>query len=99
MRGARRVIAPSSDTAARLGRHFQDLEIQVQPHAAPTAPAALPSRPGEAKVIRVALIGAIGDHKGYRILLECARDARARRLPLEFVVIGYTCLLYTSRCV
>jgi hypothetical protein len=38
----------------------------------------------------VALIGAIGEHKGYRLLLACARDARARRLPLEFVVIGYT---------
>jgi hypothetical protein len=40
--------------------------------------------------VRVALIGAIGEHKGYRILLACARDARARRLPIEFVVIGYT---------
>ncbi len=36
------------------------------------------------------LIGAIGGHKGYQVLLGCARDAAARRLPLEFVVIGYT---------
>jgi len=36
------------------------------------------------------LIGAIGEHKGYRILLECARDALARGLDLEFVVVGYT---------
>jgi GT2 family glycosyltransferase len=90
LRGARRVIAPSGDTATRLRRHFQDLEIQVQPHAAPVMPAALPSRPAKGNGVRVALIGALGDHKGYQILLDCARDAIARRLPLEFVVIGYT---------
>jgi GT2 family glycosyltransferase len=90
LRGARRVIAPSADTAARLQRHFEDLQVHVQPHAQELAPTALVPPPPADKVVRVALIGAIGTHKGYRILLECARDARARRLPLEFVVIGYT---------
>ncbi len=100
--GARRVTAPSSDTANRLRRYFGDLEVDVQPHT-PFAPppAAAPREPRESREpriatspgatpVRVALIGAIGAHKGFRILLECARDARARRLPLEFVVIGYT---------
>ncbi|MHB8478308.1 MAG: glycosyltransferase [Steroidobacteraceae bacterium] len=89
LRAARRVVAPSDDTAARLRRHFRDLPVDVQPHALPVAlppPAPAVSSP----VLRVALIGAIGRHKGYRILLRCARDARARRLPIEFVVIGYT---------
>jgi GT2 family glycosyltransferase len=90
LRGARRVISPSSDTATRLRRHFPDLDVQVQPHAAPVVPSPLPSRTAKAKTFRVALIGAIGEHKGYRLLLQCARDARARRLPLEFIVIGYT---------
>jgi hypothetical protein len=36
------------------------------------------------------LLGAIGQHKGYDVLLACAKDAVKRRLPLEFVVIGYT---------
>jgi GT2 family glycosyltransferase/glycosyltransferase involved in cell wall biosynthesis len=39
---------------------------------------------------RVAIIGAIGTEKGYDIILDCARDAARRDLPLEFVVIGYT---------
>jgi GT2 family glycosyltransferase len=90
LRGARRVTAPSPDTATRLRRHFSGLTVHVQPHAAPVAATPLPSRDARRKVIRVALIGAIGDHKGYNVLLRCARDARARRLPLEFVVIGYT---------
>jgi hypothetical protein len=36
------------------------------------------------------VVGAIGQHKGYDRILACARDAAARDLPLEFVVIGYT---------
>ncbi len=91
LRAARRVIAPSADTAARLRRYFSDLNVEVQPHAAPVPAPAPPSAPATAgKAIRVALIGAIGEHKGYRVLLDCARDAHTRRLPIEFIVIGYT---------
>jgi hypothetical protein len=35
-------------------------------------------------------VGAIGVHKGYEVLLECARDAHQRDLDLEFVVVGHT---------
>ncbi len=90
LHGARRVVAPSADAAARLRRHFPALDVQVQPHSAAVPVTPLPLRSPKAKIFRVALIGAIGEHKGYRILLHCARDARLRRLPLEFVVIGYT---------
>jgi glycosyltransferase involved in cell wall biosynthesis len=90
LRGARRVIAPSADAAARLQRHFVDLKVAVEPHTKTIVPIALPPRTEPRATVRVVLMGAIGEHKGYRILLECARDARARRLPLEYVVIGYT---------
>jgi GT2 family glycosyltransferase len=90
LRGARRVTVPSPDTAARLRRHFSDLDVRVQPHAAPAVPTLPALRDAARKMVRVALVGAIGDHKGYKVLLGCARDARLRRLPLEFVVIGYT---------
>jgi GT2 family glycosyltransferase/glycosyltransferase involved in cell wall biosynthesis len=90
LRGARRVIAPSADTAARLRRHFEDLPVAVLP-LSPPLPARPPLRRTEKrKAVRIALLGAIGEHKGYEVLLECARQARALRLPLEFVVIGYT---------
>jgi glycosyltransferase involved in cell wall biosynthesis len=90
LRAARRVIAPSRDTAERIKRHFDGLDVHVQPHAPPVAPAPLQPRRHAAKTVRVALMGAIGDHKGYSLLLKCARDARKRGLPLEFVVIGHT---------
>lgn len=90
LRAARRVVAPTHDTAGRMRRHFRDLQVDVQPHALPVALPPPSARVASNRVLRVALIGAIGQHKGYRILLRCARDARARRLPIEFVVIGYT---------
>jgi hypothetical protein len=40
--------------------------------------------------MRICVIGAIGPHKGYGILLACAEDAAARDLPLDFVIVGYS---------
>jgi hypothetical protein len=90
LRGARRVLAPTRDTAMRLQAHFGDLAVEVRGHGPPRTQMPLPPRTASDERIRVALIGAIGGHKGYKILLACAQDARARRLPLDFVVIGYT---------
>ena len=91
--GARRVFVPSSDVAARLSQYFPSAEISIRPHPEqiPTSAARklVPPRPGRA-VRRVAVVGAIGQHKGFDILHRCARDAVASRTPLQFVVIGYT---------
>ncbi len=38
----------------------------------------------------VCVVGAIGVHKGYDILLACARDAVRRDLDLDFIVVGHT---------
>ena len=103
LRRARHVYAPSTDTAERYQRYLPGLAVTVVPHE----PIELRSRrpipaPLEQRSrTRVALIGGIGDHKGYRVLLACAKEAAARNLPLEFVVIGYThddaALLRTER--
>lgn len=90
LKGASRVLAPSADTAARLQRYFGDVEFTVRPHTRPEVSAFRQPRPADRTALRIALIGAIGTHKGYKVLLECARDARTRKLPIEFVVIGYT---------
>jgi GT2 family glycosyltransferase/glycosyltransferase involved in cell wall biosynthesis len=87
---ARRVVAPSLDTANRLHQYFSGLDIAVRPHSAHLERVVHVPRHSPHEVTRVALIGAIGSHKGYKILLDCARDARLRRLLMEFVVIGYT---------
>jgi GT2 family glycosyltransferase len=87
---SRRVIAPSIDTADRMHRHFSSSKPLVEPIEdddaieEPPPPAA---RDGKS---RVCVLGAIGEHKGYDVLLGCARDAVARDLPLDFVVVGST---------
>jgi GT2 family glycosyltransferase len=56
------------------------------PPALPRA-AGPPAQRGRASVC---VVGAIGVHKGYDILLACARDAVRRDLDLEFIVVGHT---------
>lgn len=89
MASARQVIVPTLDAAARIRRHFPGTKPVVQPweNDAALAPLA-PMRSGAPR--RVCVVGAIGVEKGYEVLLACARDARARSLSLEFVVVGYT---------
>jgi glycosyltransferase involved in cell wall biosynthesis len=38
----------------------------------------------------VAVIGAIGRHKGHEILLRCAQAAAKENLPLHFAILGFT---------
>jgi hypothetical protein len=87
--GAARVIVPTRDVARRLARYFPRLKPVVSPWE-PEPIAARPPRREADALIRVAVLGAIGEHKGYARLLDCARDARSRDLPLEFVVMGHT---------
>jgi glycosyltransferase involved in cell wall biosynthesis len=88
--GANQVIAPSHDAAARLARHFPGISPIVIPHEDDTAVAEPPPVPYVTGTVRVCIAGAIGLHKGFHVLLACARDARQRDLDLTFVVAGTT---------
>jgi glycosyltransferase involved in cell wall biosynthesis len=95
------VIAPSHDAAARLARHFRGISPIVIPHEDDAAVAEPPPIPLVAGTVRVCVAGAIGLHKGFHVLLACARDAKQRALDLTFVVAGTTiddqCLIETDR--
>lgn len=88
--GARRVTAPTRDVAARLLRHIAPRLIEVRPWEDVAPPPARPPRHRRPFRWRVCTIGAVGIQKGYEVLLACARDAAARGLPLEFVVVGFS---------
>ena len=95
MSAARRVVAPSLDTAERISRRLFDsapppnvVASPWEPDVVPPASRTRPTPPGPRR--RVAVIGAIGRQKGFDVLLGCARDAAARDLPLEFVLIGFS---------
>ena len=85
---ARRVIAPARDVADRYRRYFPGLSPEIVAWDSVPAPRTLPNK--VEKRIRVAVIGAIGPHKGYDVLKACAEDAAARDLPLDFIVVGYS---------
>lgn len=91
MNGARRVYCPTRDTAERARKHFPEAHYTVIPHPEEVqAPAPHAQQRQAGRPLRIAVPGAIGAQKGFWLLIECARDTRARGLPLEFCVVGYT---------
>ena len=81
LRGAGRVIAPSSDIATRMQRYFPDVQPQVWPHPE--------LRLDALRVHKVLVLGGLSAIKGIDLFEACVRDAHARRLPLHFEVLGH----------
>jgi len=86
---ADQVFFPSKSTATIYQQHFALPNAQVKPHPEESFTITAPIHT-EHKKFAVAIIGAIGDHKGYQLLLNCAKNALKEDLPLHFVVVGYT---------
>lgn len=89
---ADQVLVPDDDVEMRLQRYFPQIQFSVSPHetidSLNIAAQRLWPQPGEA--LRVVVVGAIGKLKGFDVLLNCARDARLRRLAIQFIVMGYS---------
>ncbi len=88
LRGARCLVAPSRDTAERYARRLGLSGIAVVPHPEAASPA--PARPRRARggTVRVALVGGIGTHKGFELVVALAERAARERRPIAFTVIG-----------
>lgn len=90
--GATKVFAGGADVEARMRRAGFDGAFRIAPH--PTRPASrssAESSPSEGRSRNeVVLIGALSAIKGSARLERLARRALERRLPLRFVVVGYT---------
>ncbi|WP_422409247.1 MULTISPECIES: glycosyltransferase [unclassified Endozoicomonas] len=87
---ARKVITPSKDTKKRINSHFALKNIEAKYHPEPES-TSNPINFDKTDIINVAFIGAIGEHKGFNKLYQCAKHALRFELPLHFTVIGYTC--------
>jgi GT2 family glycosyltransferase len=89
---AENVYVPDDDVLARINKYFPELQATVRPH---TDDRIIPKidQPAIADndQMRVAIIGAIGPHKGFELLRECISLAYHADLPLHFVIVGYTC--------
>src|SRR5690606_741480 len=94
LRSARRVVAPSADTAARIAAMIPGVTPTVVPHPDPLAWSEtgggangrhLARRPG---CRRIVVVGGLSVAKGRRVLERVARRCCDGGLPLEFVVMG-----------
>ena len=83
LKSAARVIAPSQDLARRMREYFPEIKFQVRGHPDFAARST-------AVLHKVLVLGGLTLVKGLKVLEACARDARARNLPLFFKLIGHT---------
>ena len=89
---AHSIIAPSRDSARRIERRF-GREVMVAHWEQPRRLALqdISKAAGQSQPVRICVVGAIGYEKGYTNLLRCARIVAEANMPIEFVVVGYTC--------
>ncbi len=101
LRGASAIHVATTDGVRRLRRHLLGVAPTVAAWATldvPAAPAPAPMPPWP----RICVAGRLTVHKGFQVLLDCARDAASRNLPLDFVLAGRSldddALRATGRC-
>lgn len=88
---ARRVVVPDVDVKRRLAAYYPHAHYLVRPHEnAPDFPPTRAPRLAQRKKWRVVVPGAISVVKGYDVLLASAKAARTMRLPLEFILMGFS---------
>lgn len=101
---ARRVVAPSQDTARRLRRHIPSIKhIEIMPLEDDRAlqMGLLPSRLRHGQAVhkegrqregalRVVLLGGISHWKGYEVVLELGRHIQRNAMPIELILVGST---------
>ena len=91
LRGAAFVTTPTADTARVLSRYWPDLQPQVVAHDyRPAGLEAAPPDAGPEEPVSIGVVGALGPEKGGERVERLAEAARARNLPLRFVVLGDT---------
>lgn len=85
-----RVIAPSTDAAQRLRRHFPSIAPYVRPWTDDVyvLPQGHVPTNSDRQRVRVAVLHDCSPAAGMEVLLNCAADANQRDLPLDFFVIG-----------
>lgn len=88
---ANEVIAPSNSTARIINSYYSDVKIVVKEHSVPKYvhktfnPEFL-----KKDILNIAVIGAIGEQKGSKIIYELVEKIREENLPINIKIIGIT---------
>lgn len=89
--GAYRITAPDTDVMRRMQRYFPTLRISVAPHERSLhGYPALTTPHAAGSALRIGIVGALSATKGARVVEALVKDAQARQLPLEYILIGYS---------
>ena len=88
------VSAPTEAAALRARRITDVAKVAVHPHPEPDLDDAVPlEKPSRGDgVRRIAIVGAIGPHKGAWLIHAMIKDIEHRNLPIHIDIIGYTSL-------
>ncbi|GBQ10738.1 glycosyltransferase [Acetobacter cerevisiae] len=89
---AQHVICPSQDAANRIQRQFPTIQADVTPweHILNVDTLFFPQKaPHEKRIIGI--LGAISIEKGYDIVLDLAQFIKTHHIPIQLVIIGYSC--------
>ncbi len=91
LRNAARIIAPSRDTAERYARRLGLTGVEVVPHPEPRPTSTSVAKPhGRTGALRIALVGALGMHKGFDLVVRMAEEAERGRIPVYVRIVGFT---------
>jgi glycosyltransferase involved in cell wall biosynthesis len=82
------VISPSLNTEHYFRKVMPKVDILTIPH--PQTLWQFPAQPRLGSASNIVLLGAIGSHKGSKVLLDIANRARLTHPHLHFHVVGYT---------
>ncbi|WP_207540323.1 glycosyltransferase family protein [Sabulicella rubraurantiaca] len=99
LRAAERVVVATRDGARRIRRHFPGAEPVIEKWEEAPPP---PMPPEHSPWPRICVAGRLARYKGFEVLRDCAADAAARNLPMDFVLVGRSmddaALRATGRC-
>ncbi|WP_422409311.1 MULTISPECIES: glycosyltransferase [unclassified Endozoicomonas] len=87
---ARQVYAPSHDTAERINSFLNLDNLQALYHPEPEVNIKIGDLKKSGNLL-VAVPGGISRNKGFDKLISCASYAAENNLPIDFIVIGYSC--------
>jgi O-antigen biosynthesis protein len=92
LKQANKISVPDLDIKNRLLGYFPDISLSLSPHEEfdLTQLKLVPPNVSSHCSLKIVVIGAIGKPKGLEIFNACARDAKKRKLPLEFILLGYS---------
>lgn len=87
-----RVVAPSRSAIDLIQKRFPNLDISLAAHFDLNEETRVRELGPvlDNRIVRLALVGAIGVHKGLNLLKSLMRGIARENLPIEMVVLGYT---------